>query len=166
MKDLQGKTYIKEVGNTKAKNIMNMFYIELGETSEYEGMRIELTKENMLIVEVLFNRKETVSMLTKLFGKYNEYEQETEEEETMISYDKCLNGCINELIEIVKNDDGMTIDRMYDNAIYPNNEELTKEFTDEHGFDQESFILYLIKRSEILDTVWSDKYEEWVIALI
>lgn len=82
----------------------------------------------------------------------------------MVDYNEDLNRCINELTQIVKNNNGLTFDRMSDSPIYPVNQELTEEFTDELGFDEQDFLSYLIRRSEILDTVLSDEYQEMVIS--
>lgn len=73
-----------------------------------------------------------------------------------MDYEESLQICINELKEIVKINNGITMDKMYDNAIYPENKELKSEFIDDHGFDEESFILYLIKRSEVLELTYDE----------
>jgi hypothetical protein len=77
----------------------------------------------------------------------------------MVEYEECIKNCVNELIEIVKlNDNEMEFDKIFDNAIYPVNEELINDFTDKQNFDEEEFILFLIKRSDnILKYTWDGK---------
>lgn len=66
----------------------------------------------------------------------------------MRNYEQEVEILVNELVELVEHYGGrMTMDQYYNTRIIPENEELIEEFTDENGFDDESFVCFLVRRS-------------------
>ena len=84
----------------------------------------------------------------------------------MDEYNLNVKQCQDELIWFVSNNKNIKLDDISDNPIYPTNEELIKDFTDEFGFDQTEFILFLIKTSDYLNTEYCAEIDEFVIVTI
>lgn len=81
----------------------------------------------------------------------------------MDEYNLSIKQCQEELIWFVSNNKNITLDNMYDNPIYPTNGELLQDFTDEAGFDQMEFILFLIKTSDYLEHKYCAEIDEFII---
>ena len=81
----------------------------------------------------------------------------------MNEYNLNIKQCQEELTWYASNNKNLTLDNMLDNPIYPTNEELREDFTNEAGFDQMEFLLFLIRTSDFLEQEYCAEIDDFII---